>query len=31
VKRLVEQAEGFVEVRSEPGQGATFEVYLPRA
>jgi two-component system, cell cycle sensor histidine kinase and response regulator CckA len=29
VRGIVEQAGGFVEVRSEPGEGATFEVFLP--
>jgi CheY-like chemotaxis protein len=27
---IVTQAHGFLEVRSEPGHGTTFEVYLPR-
>jgi signal transduction histidine kinase len=29
VRGIVEQAGGFVELRSEPGKGTTFEVYLP--
>ena len=29
VRGIVEQAGGFVEVRSEPGEGTTFEVFLP--
>jgi signal transduction histidine kinase len=29
VRGIVEQAGGFVDVRSEPGTGTTFEVYLP--
>lgn len=29
VSRVVQQHHGFVSVRSEPGHGATFEVYLP--
>ena len=31
VRGIVEQAGGFVEVRSELGRGTTFEVYLPCA
>jgi signal transduction histidine kinase len=30
VRGLVQQAGGFIEVRSEPGRGTTFDVYLPR-
>jgi len=30
VRGIVEQAGGFIEVRSESGEGTTFEVYLPR-
>jgi signal transduction histidine kinase len=29
VRGIVEQADGFVELRSEPGKGTTVEVYLP--
>lgn len=29
VSRVVEQHRGFVSVQSEPGRGATFELYLP--
>lgn len=31
VARIVEAHQGFLNVQSEPGVGATFEVYLPRA
>jgi two-component system cell cycle sensor histidine kinase/response regulator CckA len=31
VQRIVESHEGFVRVESEPGQGTTFEVFLPVA
>jgi signal transduction histidine kinase len=30
VKKMVENAGGYIEVRSEPNQGATFSVYFPR-
>jgi signal transduction histidine kinase len=29
VRGIVEQAGGFIELRSESGEGTTFEVYLP--
>jgi two-component system cell cycle sensor histidine kinase/response regulator CckA len=28
---IIRQAGGFIRVQSEPGQGATFEIYVPRA
>jgi hypothetical protein len=28
---IIRQAGGYVRVRSEPGEGSTFEIYLPRA
>jgi PAS domain S-box-containing protein len=31
VYTIVQQSEGYVEVESEPGQGATFRIYLPNA
>ncbi|MFO1457863.1 MAG: CHASE2 domain-containing protein [Verrucomicrobiota bacterium] len=31
VARIVQAHQGFLNVHSEPGAGATFEVYLPRA
>lgn len=31
VARIVQAHQGFLNVQSEPGVGATFEVYLPRA
>src|SRR5207253_1098110 len=31
VYSIVKQNNGFVEVRSEPGRGATFEVFFPEA
>ena len=31
VQRVIQQAEGFLEVESNPGQGTTFLVYLPLA
>jgi two-component system, cell cycle sensor histidine kinase and response regulator CckA len=31
VQRVVQQAEGFIDVESQPGQGTTFLIYLPLA
>jgi signal transduction histidine kinase len=29
VKAIVEQHHGWIDVKSEPGKGSTFEVYIP--